>query len=76
MNGRVYRSDGHVLLNLSGLLYGTEPATGLKIPNRIRMLATEMNGYVVVWTFVAPDMPTLDRVSNSSIRFYASAGSE
>jgi hypothetical protein len=70
MKGRVYSLEGHVMLNLSGLLYGTEPATGLRVPNHIRLVATELSGYWVIWTFIAPDTTVLDRLSNSSVRFF------
>ncbi len=70
MKGRVYSLRGHIMLNLSGSLYGTEPGTGLRIPNRVRLIATELNGYWVLWAFLAPDKANLDRITNTSVSFY------
>jgi len=70
MKGRVYSLEGHIMLNLTGVLYGTESGTGLRVPNRIRMIATEIGQYWLIWTFVAPDTVALDRLSSTSVQFY------
>ena len=70
MDGRVQRVGDHLFVILSGIFYETEPGTGLKIPNRMRLIATESNGYVVTWTFLAPDRESLESAASGSVRFY------
>ena len=65
LSGRVYSVDNKVFLTLAGTVYGTDPGTGLKIPNRLRIIATQLSGYVVVWTFMAPDTATLERLATT-----------
>ena len=74
MRGRVYTLEGHVMLNVTGVYYGTDSGTGLRIANRVRLIATELARYWVLWTFIAPDTAALDRVANTSVRFYSASG--
>lgn len=76
MTAGLYRAGDHMFLKLSGRFYGTERASGLRIPNQLRMIATELDGYIVAWTFVAPDTATVDRLAGNPVRFYRSENNE
>lgn len=74
MKGEIYRAGDRIFLSLTGVFYGTEPGTGLRIPNRLRMIATQLDAYVVVWTFVAPDRETVERLASNPVHFFPAPG--
>ena len=72
--GKAYARRGHIFLNVTGTFYRPEPDTKLRVVNFVRVISTELNGYWVIWAFVAPDKGSLDRLSNVQLSFYPPVG--